>query len=165
MSVNARNPAIPSYNSSPVFQGIAKSGLKFKDLFVNSAGNEHLEDPSKEKSIRRVAGVDSTDQLWVDASDPNHVIGSNYGKFIKAAALSVGVAAYDRSTTSVQFATGTSFAAPQWAGAIALLMSLDPKIDAIKADKIIEKTGRKTSQKLVIPDLRAAVIKALKIKP
>ncbi len=154
MSVNAI-PPIPSYNSSPVFQGVAKSGRKVKDLFVNCAGNDGLEDPSKEKYIRRVSAVDSNDAL-TDFS--------NYGNF-KAAAPGAHVAAIDQTDYSVQFAFGTSFAAPQWAGAIALLMSLNPTLDAIKADGIIEKTGRKTAEGKVIPDLRAAVIKALKLKP
>jgi len=155
MSLNARNPPIPSYNASPVIQAVAKSGLKFKDIFVNSAGNDGLEDPSKEKSIRRIQAVDSEDAIT------NF---SNYGKF-KGAAPGVLVAAYDKSTTSVQFATGTSFAAPIWSGAIALLMSLKPELDALKADKIVEQTGKKTDEKKIVPDLYAAVIKALKIKP
>jgi len=148
---------LPTMNGSPVVQAIAKSLLKQDDLLVNAAGNDGLVDPSKEKNLRRVAGLEADNSRWPS---------SNFGKF-KGAALGVMVSAFSHVTDTVQFGTGTSYAAPQWSGAVALLMSLDPqqKLTAPKADKILEKTGTKTPDGFVIPNLEAAVIKAFKIKP
>jgi len=146
----------PTYNASPVVQGIAKSLAKQGDLLVNGAGNSPIEDPSKsKKGIRRVAGLDETDSLWVN---------STFGPF-EAAAPCVNVRIYDKGTSAAGFRTGTSLASPTWAGAVALLMSLSPKLDAIKADKLLFKTGAETEEGYVKPDLRAAIIKALKLKP
>lgn len=155
MSISAFG--LPTYNGSPVVQEICKSLLKNDDLFVNAAGNEALVDLSKEKNLRRIAGIDqSTELLWSN---------SNRGPYFNAASPAVLVPAYDNTIPQISQGTGTSFAAPHWSGSIALLMSLDPKLTAKKADAIIYKTGRETSQGYIVPDLRKAVIKALKIKP
>ncbi|MBX9671581.1 MAG: S8 family serine peptidase [Candidatus Obscuribacterales bacterium] len=153
LSINAF--VLPTYNGSSIVQGVAKSMQKHDDLLVNAAGNEGFEDPSKEKYLRRVAGLDETEQLW------EH---SNYGPF-KAAAPAVNVRLYNTLASAAANGTGTSFAGPCWAGCVALLMSLNPKLTAPKADKLLFKEGRETAQGWIVPDLRAAVIKALKLKP
>ncbi len=153
LSINSTQ--LPTYNGSTIVQGLAKSLKKQDDLIVNGAGNLGIEDPSKEKYIRRVAGLDESEVRWVN---------SNFGPFT-AAAPAVNVRCWNNSTSAPFYATGTSLSTPCWAGAVALIMSLNPNLTAPKADKLLFKEGRETSQGYIVPDLRAAVIKALKLKP
>lgn len=156
INLSINSTALPTYNGSTVVQGIAKSLSKHKDLLVNGAGNTPIEDPSKEfKYIRRVGGIDENDLYWSQ---------STFGPF-KSVAPAVNVRTHNNLTGLPGNGTGTSFSTPHWSGAIALLMSLSPSLTASGADKVIYKTGRITSQGYVVPDLRAAVIKTLKLKP
>ncbi len=162
LSINAAPPN--TFNASPAMQGIAKEASKFGDLFVNGAGNtNNLDDSKPTKSFRVIVGLNENDSRWVDAVDPNK--GSVFGKF-KAACPCTNVLFLTGATpTTTASNTGTSLATPMWSSAIALLMSLNPALDAPKADKLLLKTGTKTAEKYVKPDLRAAVIDALKLKP
>lgn len=156
INLSINSSALPTYNGSTVVQGIAKSLAKHKDLLVNGAGNVHMLDPSKQfKYIRRVGGIDENDLYWSS---------STYGPF-KSVAPAVNIRTHNTLTGNPGNGDGTSFSAPCWSGSIALLMSLNPKLTPDKADKLIYKTGRVTSEGFVVPDLRAAVIKALKIRP
>ncbi|MBX9666153.1 MAG: S8 family serine peptidase [Candidatus Obscuribacterales bacterium] len=155
INLSINSTALPTYNGSTIVQGIAKSLKKNDDLIVNGAGNLGIEDPSKEKYIRRVAGVDETDQLWSS---------SNFGPF-RAAAPAVNVRVWNTATSAPAVASGTSLSTPCWSGAVALLISLNPNLTAPKADKLLFKEGRETAQGYIIPDLRTAIIKALKLRP
>jgi len=64
---------------------------------------------------------------------------STYGPF-EAAAPGVDVISYYDATHAAYW-SGTSFSAPTWAGAIALLMSVNPKLTTAEADHIIYKTA------------------------
>lgn len=161
MSVNAAPPA--TYNSSSVVQGIAKSAAKQGDLFVNGAGNTNDLDPSKpNKNFRVVMGIDENDMRWVNTS-LNPVRGSVFGKFKAACPASNILFLVPPNSTGTN--SGTSLSGPIWAGSIAMLMSFDPSLTAPKADKLLLKTGTKTPDKWVKPNLNLAVIKALKLKP
>jgi subtilisin family serine protease len=156
INLSINSSALPTYNGSTVVQGIAKSLAKHKDLLVNGAGNTPMLDPSKQfKFIRRVGGIDENDLYWTS---------STYGPF-KSVAPAVHIRTHNTLTGAPGFGDGTSYSTPCWSGSIALLMSLNPKLTPASADKLIYKTGRVTSQGFVVPDLLAAVIKALKIKP
>lgn len=145
-----------TYNASPTVQMIAKVAKKQGDLFVNAAGNEGKADTSKGKLLRRVAALDTATNLRASFS--------NFGSF-NAAAPGTAIKTYNTTTAdSGIFGTGTSFAAPIWVGAIALLMSINPKLNAIDADKIIFKTGTVTEEGYVVPNLYQAIIKGFKIK-
>ncbi|MBX9669069.1 MAG: S8/S53 family peptidase [Candidatus Obscuribacterales bacterium] len=162
LSINAAPPN--SFNASPVIQGIAKAASKEGDLFVNGAGNFNVLDASKPtKSFRVIVGLDENDHRWVDGVDPNK--GSVFGNFEAACPCTNILFLTGGTPTTTSSSTGTSLATPMWSSAIALLMSLNPKLDAPKADKLLLKTGTKTSDGYVKPDLRAAVIGALKLKP
>lgn len=156
INLSINNPAPPFFNGSPAVQAIAKALAKHKDLLVNGAGNNPVLDPSKNlKYIRRVGGIDENDLYWSN---------STFGTF-KSVCPSVNIRIHNTSTGSPMVTSGTSLAAPMWSGTIALLMSLNPKLTPVSADKLIYKTGKETSQKYIVPDLRAAVIKALKLRP
>ena len=156
VNLSINNATAPTFNGSPAIQAIAKALAKHKDLLVNGAGNFSGLDPSKSlKYIRRVGGVDENDLYWSQ---------STFGAF-KSVAPAVNIRIHNTSTGNPSIASGTSLACPMWSGAIALLMSLNPKLTPSSADKLIYKTGRETAQGYIIPDLRAAVIKALKLKP
>lgn len=152
LSINSNQ--LPTYNGSTVVQGIAKSLRKHGDLIVNGAGNAGFLDPSKEKFLRRVGGLDETDHLWSS---------SVYGPF--KAVAPVTARTWNTVASAPAVFTGTSLSAPCWGGAVALLMSLNPKLTTKKADKLVFKTGRTTEDGYIVPDLRAAVIKALKLRP
>ncbi|HNB23509.1 MAG TPA: S8 family serine peptidase, partial [Candidatus Melainabacteria bacterium] len=149
MSLNAL-AGYPTYNASPVFQEIAKQARLKGDLFVNSSGNDGAVDPSPELNMRRVAALDE---------DNNLAAFSNTGPF-KGAAPGVLVAAMD-SPTSVAFANGTSFAAPNWAGVCALVMSFNPYMNAVRADSIVYRTADTTSQGMKIPNVNRAILASL----
>jgi len=150
----------PSYNGSPAVQAIAKSAAKQGDLFVACAGNTNNIDPSKpNKNFRVIIGLDELDNRWIAGVNG----GSVYGKF-KAACPAKDIL-FLSPPNSTRIASGTSFAAPLWSGSIALLMSLEPSLTALKADKLLLQTGTKTSQKYIKPNLNLAVIKGLKLKP
>ncbi len=156
VNLSINNPTLPSFNGSPVFQGVARSLAKHKDLLVNGAGNTPILDPSKSsKYIRRVGGIDENDLYWSQ---------STYGDF-KAVSPAVNIRTHDTATGAPLVVSGTSLATPCWSGAIALLMSLNPKLTTSSADKLVYRTGRETSQGYIVPDLREAVIKGLRLKP
>lgn len=156
INLSLQSFGLPTYNGSELIQDIAKMLSKHKDILINAAGNDPIEDPSKsKKTIRRVGGIDENDMYWTQ---------STYGPF-KAVAPSVNVRTYSNAISTAASGSGTSYAAPHWSGAIALLMSLEPKLTPAKADQLLYKTGKETSQGYIVPDLRAAVIKALKLKP
>jgi subtilisin family serine protease len=150
INISLNSIGLPSYNASPVFQEIAKLARKKGDLFVNAAGNDGLVDPSPERNIRRVMAYDE---------DNNVASFSNTGPF-KAGAPGVLVAAMD-SPNSVAFGSGTSFAAPNWGGVAAFIMSLNPRLTAPKADKIVYKTADTTAQGNKIPNVNRAVISSI----
>jgi subtilisin family serine protease len=114
---------------------------------INASGNEALVDPSPEKFMRRVLALDENNQV---ASF------SNTGPF-KGSAPGVLITTFD-SANSIAFGTGTSFACPNWSGAVALMMSLSPNLTAARADNIVYQTANTTSQGYKIPNINKAVI-------
>ena len=150
INISLNSIGLPSYNASPVFQEIAKQARAKGDLFVNSSGNDGFVDPSPELNMRRVMAFDE---------DNNVASFSNTGPF-KAGAPGVLVAAMD-SPTSVAFGSGTSFAAPNWGGVAALIMSLNPRMTAPRADQIVYQTADTTSQGNKLPNVKRAVIASL----
>lgn len=147
INISLNSIGLPSYNASPVFQEIAKLARQKGDLFVNAAGNDGLVDSSPELYMRRIMAYDE---------DNNVASFSNTGPF-KAGAPGVLVAAMD-SPHSVAFGSGTSFAAPNWGGVAALIMSLNPRMNAPRADKIVYQTADTTAQGNKIPNVNRAVI-------
>ncbi len=99
------------------------------DLFVNPAGNDSLEDTSKEKYLRRIAALDTATNVRASLSNFGPFAGVCSGTNIKSYSTT--------DTTTFVTSSGTSLASPSWVGAIALSMSLNPKLDAVDADKIV----------------------------
>lgn len=150
LSINSSSG--PTYNASPVIQEIARAARAQGDLFVNGSGNSGLEDPSPELNLRRVGGLDENN---VRASF------SNFGPF-QAYTNAVNILTYNLSfPSSLGFATGTSFACPQWAAVISLLQSISPRLNAAKADKIVFATADRTPDGNRIPNVNTAVIFAI----
>lgn len=147
INVSLNSFGLPKYNGSPVVQEIAKNARKQGDLMINASGNEAIVDPSPEKFMRRVLALDENNQV---ASF------SNTGPF-KGSAPGVLVTTFD-SPNSIAFGTGTSYACPNWSGAVALMMSLSPNLTAARADNIVYQTANTTSQGYKIPNINKAVI-------
>jgi hypothetical protein len=147
INVSLNSFGLPKYNGSPVVQEIAKNARQQGDLIVNASGNEGLVDPSPEQYMRRVLALDENNQV---ASF------SNTGPF-KAGAPGVLITTFD-SPNSIAFGTGTSFACPNWSGAVALMMSLSPRMNAARADQIVYQTANTTSQGYKIPNINKAVL-------
>lgn len=143
ISVSLASTSPPSYNGSSVVQDIAHELRNQGDLLVLASGNTGTEDPSPELYARRVAGTDENNQL---ASF------SVFGPF-HAAAPAVNIIIIP----SLSFVSGTSLAAPYWAGSICLLQSLNPRLNAVQADSVIYSTATVTNQGYHIPDLFRAV--------
>lgn len=144
LSANASPPN--TFNADPIMQTLAQTLYENGDLLVNGAGNSGLEDSSPDQYIRRVAGTDQDNLLWVN---------SVYGSF-DTAAPAVNILTY-LYPWELSFRTGTSFAAPHWAGAIAFIISLVPGLPAGWADWIIYDTATVTDRGDHIPNLEAAV--------
>jgi hypothetical protein len=160
LSINAAPPE--TYNYSSVVQGIAKQAAKQGDLFVNGAGNTDNLDASKpSKNFRVVMGLGQDGTRWRDLSSGR---GSVYGAFKSAAPAENILFLQSNSSPFTGSNSGTSLSAPIWSGAIAMLMSFDPKLTAIKADKLLLKTATKTPDGYYKPNLYEAVIKGLKLK-
>jgi hypothetical protein len=145
VSINADPPN--TYNNSATMQFFAQALREQGDLYVNAAGNAGTEDTSPELYIRRVTGITQDLTRWVN---------SVYGPFV-GSAPAVSVLAHDGS--QVGYSSGTSYACPYWAGAIAYLSSIQPGLTATDADAIIESTATPAQDDsgLVIPNLEAAV--------
>ncbi len=148
LSVNSFG--LPKYNGSPVFQEIGRLARKQGDLFVNASANEGLVDPSPEKNLRRILALDENNMVAPF---------SNTGPF-KGAAPGVLIATFD-SPNTIAFGTGTSFACPNWAGTCALLMSLQPRMNAVRADQIVYNTADNTPEGYKLPNVNKAVIATL----
>lgn len=144
VSINSEAPN--TYNASPVFQSLAKIMREQGDLFVNGSGNNGVEDPSPEKYIRRVTAVDQANIR------PSWAV---YGPF-KAASPGLSVLTFFDST-NLAFQSGTSFSCPHWAGSIALLQSLRPRMRATRADRLLFSSATHTEEDLRIPNLKRAV--------
>jgi len=161
----AQNPTLPrgpinisfnsgapnTLNSSSTMQQLAWLLRSEGFLVVLAAGNESALDPSAEQAIRRVAATDQTGNLaWF----------SNFGPFPAAAPGNV-VPVYTPANgpNFESFASGTSFAAPRWCAAIAVVMGvLSPATrSAPNADFYLLATGTQNPQGYKIPDLQAAV--------
>lgn len=152
INVSLNSFGLPKYNGSPVIQEIAREGRKQGDLIVNASANEALEDPSPEKYMRRIAALDENNELWDK---------SNYGPF-KGASPGVLITTFD-SPSSIAFGSGTSFASQFWAGAISLLMSLNPRLNAVKADAIVYRTAysvQTVQGEFKVPDINRAVLQS-----
>lgn len=148
LSINSNN--LPTYNGSRVIQEIARNARLNGDLFVNGAGNASLYDPSPERFLRRVVGVDENNAI---ASF------SNTAPPLTAAAPAVNIATFS-SPQSIGFGDGTSFSGPIWAGAVCLLQSINPSLNAVEADAIIYRTATRTPDNYKMPDLQKAVTRA-----
>lgn len=151
INVSLNSFGLPKYNGSPTIQEIAREGRKQGDLMVNASGNEGplLVDNSPEKYMRRVLAVDE-----------NNILApfSNTGPFV-AAGPGVAITTFD-SPSSIAFGHGTSYASQFWTGAICLLMSLNPRLNAVEADAIVFRTAQKTSQGYKVPDINKAVLQS-----
>lgn len=141
------NPGDPSLNSNSAIQAVAKQLILKNFLVVLGAGNTGEQDTSPELYCRRVASV-----------DPNGNLSSfsEHGPGIYAASYGENIPVY-LTDGNVGFETGTSFSAPQWSAAIAVLMAAKPIINASQADSIITQTGFRTPQGFVVPNLKAAL--------
>ncbi|MBS1954858.1 MAG: S8 family serine peptidase [Cyanobacteria bacterium SZAS-4] len=143
INVSLGSTAPPTYNGSSVVQDIAHELRNQGDLLVLAAGNNAMLDPSPELYARRVAGTDQNNQL---ASF------SVFGPFHGAApAVNIII------IPSLALESGTSLAAPYWSGSIALLQSLNPRLNAVQADSIIYNQANVTGADWHIPNLFKAV--------
>lgn len=143
--------ALPTYNASTVVQEIAKAARNQGDLFVNASGNLGEVDTSPEKNLRRVMAYDENN---------NVASFSNTGPF-KAGAPGVNVALVTGYPAGTFFGTGTSFAAPNWAGGISFLQSFVPFSNSVRMDSILYRTADNTAQGNKIPNYNKAVIAAV----
>ena len=151
INISLNSTALPTYNGSSIIQEIAQSARKQGDLFVNGSGNEGIIDPSPERFIRRVTGLDENNlkpALF------------NSGPLFNAACPATNIATFF-SPNTIGFATGTSLACIHWAGCISLLQSLNPKLNAPKADAIIYRSCDTTSEGYKIPNVNKAVLQTL----
>lgn len=146
VNVSLNSTGNVSYNGSPVMQAIAKIMREQGDIFVNGAGNNGMEDPSPEKFIRRVTATDQANMKpsW-----------ATFGPF-KAAAPGLSVLSFFNAT-QLAFVSGTSISCPHWAGSIALLQSLKPRMRATRADRLLFNSATHTEEGLRIPNLKRAV--------
>lgn len=151
VSVSLNSTAPPTYNGSSVIQNLALELRQQGDLMVNGSGNTGTEDPSPEQYLRRVG---ATDQNNLQASF------STFGPFL-AYAPGVSIASLDALTNGIFFVSGTSLSTPNWAGSVAFLQSLNPRLTAPQADSIIFDTATITSQGFHLPNIARAVTRAL----
>ncbi len=149
INVSLNSITLPTYNGSTAFQEVFRQARKQGDLFVNGSGNDGINDPSPELYQRRVTGLDENNLKWSFA---------NTGPF-NAACPAVNVLVF-ASPNSVGFFSGTSLSCVHWAGCISLLQSLNPRLNAVKADAIVYRTCDKTSEGYRIPNLNKAVLQA-----
>ncbi|MBX9951714.1 MAG: S8 family serine peptidase [Candidatus Obscuribacterales bacterium] len=149
VNISVNSFGLPKYNGSFVIQEIARNARLQGDLFVNASGNDSLVDSSPERFMRRVLALDENNLL---ASF------SNTGPF-KAAGPGVMIATFD-SPNSIAFGTGTSFASQFWTGAICLLQSLNPALNAVDADAIVYRTAYTTTEGYKVPDIQKAVLRS-----
>lgn len=151
INLSLNSTELPTYNGSSVVQEIANAARKQGDLIVNGSGNLGIVDPSPEKNLRRVLALDENNMLATF---------SNTGPF-RAGAPGVNVATVTFSPPVSTFGTGTSFACPNWAAAVAFVQSFSPWTNAVKADNIVYRTADNTPQGYKIPNYNRAVLAAL----
>lgn len=128
-------------NEERVWNKIYDIARKRKAILVFGVGNDHL-----------LAGISpllrSRYTVNVSAVDPagNIASWSNYGQGSNISAPGVGIYS-SVSGGKYEAYDGTSMSAPIVTGAIALMRSVDPKIDVERAIAILQATGRATNRK------------------
>jgi hypothetical protein len=148
LSFNASPPN--TLNADPMVQQVAQQLRQEGFLLVLASGNDGAVDSSPEKYARRVASINLTGNLSSF---------SNTGNFPAAAPGELVPIYTTLGPGREAFASGTSFSAPRWCAAIALVMSvLSPaNRNAAFADNILLQSGTQNPQGYVIPNLRAAL--------
>jgi subtilisin family serine protease len=143
-------PPPNSLNGNASLQQAALQLVQRGFLLVLASGNDSMYDPSPEMYMRRVAAITQAGTL---ASY------SNSGAF-NTAAPGQNVACYTPAGgTSQTTDNGTSFAAPRWCAAVAVVMGImqPGNRSAVTADWIIRQTGTYNSQGFLVPNMGAAV--------
>ena len=114
------------------FDIVASQGI----VLVHAAGNDGIDyalyDLFGRPGVVVVGGTDRGDAPWED---------SNYGDSVDICAPAVQLIAPCSGLSDYCTGDGTSFAAPQVAGAIALVMSADPSLSAYEAAQIVIDTA------------------------
>lgn len=147
INLSIQSPVLPTYNGSSVVQEIARAARRQGDLFVNSAGNEALVDPSPERNLRRVLALDE---------DNNVATFSNTGPF-NAGAPGVNITTVSGNPARIFSVSGTSFASPYWAGTISYLQSFMPWNNAVRLDALVYNSADRTRQGNRIPNYARAL--------
>ncbi|PWT95529.1 MAG: hypothetical protein C5B53_11230, partial [Candidatus Melainabacteria bacterium] len=139
-----------SVNSDGAVQQIAQQLQQLGYKLVLASGNDGMVDPSPELYARRVASCDAGGNIS-SFSDTGNFRGCAPGDHVPIYTASNGITPF--------LGSGTSFSAPRWSAAIAVLMAA-ANISAPQADAIIEQTGTHVAGGFIIPNFKAALDRA-----
>ncbi len=170
INISLQDGGLPTspYWSDKTIQRIAKTLYKQGSLVVLCAGDygQDLSSYEPPSYIRVVQGTDQNNVLGTQADGyPSDWLGAD-----KPTAPGYEIKGWWASPAPplVYTLIGTSFAAPTWAGCIAVLQALDHKLTAPEADKILMDTAQKLNSKfngtattVKMVDLHAAIKKVV----